>query len=264
MSPVARQLETHYDNLKVLRNAPVEVIKASYRALSQKYHPDRNPDPDALHAMQTINLAWDVLSDPERRATHDRWIASHEGNSSPPARGTLAGPRFRYAPQIAGALGVVLVMAFIAAQFINAHSTDSDAMAAAPVASQSAPQIAPGGYISSEVQYFASGLSSIEIDNSGATLDAEVRLERSGRMARSMEVQHGKVFLVGQLPPGTYTMKYKVVDHGKVRVYQVNDAFQVAQSVEETDEGRHDKFSELRVTIANVAGGTHEIAPEDF
>lgn len=37
------KIHTHYDNLKVAREAPPEVIRAAYRALSQRYHPDRNP-----------------------------------------------------------------------------------------------------------------------------------------------------------------------------------------------------------------------------
>ena len=32
-------IRTHYDNLKVARNAPPEVIRAAYRVLAQKYHP---------------------------------------------------------------------------------------------------------------------------------------------------------------------------------------------------------------------------------
>ena len=81
-SQVNQTIETHYDCLKVVRDAPVEVIKASYRVLSQKYHPDRNAAPDAVHLMTRINQAWDVLSDPERRATHDRWIATQERNAA--------------------------------------------------------------------------------------------------------------------------------------------------------------------------------------
>ncbi|MES2017996.1 MAG: J domain-containing protein [Pseudomonadota bacterium] len=266
---MARSIETHYDNLKVVRDAPVEVIKASYRALSQKYHPDRNPDPDALRSMQVINQAWDVLSDPERRATHDRWIATHEGDISDAPAGPRRWPH-QYAPHVAAALGVLLI-AFVALQFVNAHSTDSAALAAAPVTSR--PEAKPDalaavrqsdGYISSEVQYFSAGLSSIDIDNTGTSADVEIRLERNGRMARSMIVRQGKAFLVGQLPPGTYTMKYKVTEADKVRVYQANATFQIDQSVEETDEGRRDKFSELQVSMANLAGGKHEIALDDF
>ncbi|MCS6804710.1 MAG: DnaJ domain-containing protein, partial [Blastocatellia bacterium] len=37
------KLHTHYDNLKVARNAPPEVIRAAYKTLSQRFHPDRNP-----------------------------------------------------------------------------------------------------------------------------------------------------------------------------------------------------------------------------
>jgi DnaJ-class molecular chaperone len=33
-------IRTHYDNLKVARNAPDSVIKAAYKALCQTYHPD--------------------------------------------------------------------------------------------------------------------------------------------------------------------------------------------------------------------------------
>jgi curved DNA-binding protein CbpA len=70
---------THYDNLKVARNAPLEVIRSAYRALAQKYHPDRYPDSaEATRIMGIINEAYAVLSDPQRRAHHDRWIAEQE------------------------------------------------------------------------------------------------------------------------------------------------------------------------------------------
>ena len=72
--PAAMPLHTHYDNLKVARSAPPEVIRAAYRVLAQKYHPDVNKSPDAGRIMKVINEAYAVLSDPERRAAHDAWI----------------------------------------------------------------------------------------------------------------------------------------------------------------------------------------------
>lgn len=70
---------THYDNLRVARNAPLEVIRAAYKTLSQKYHPDRNPgDPEAARIMAILNASYDVLSNPEKRAAHDRWLAQQE------------------------------------------------------------------------------------------------------------------------------------------------------------------------------------------
>ncbi|MGH8807730.1 MAG: J domain-containing protein [Noviherbaspirillum sp.] len=72
-------IHTHYDNLKVARNAPPEVIRAAYKTLSQKYHPDRHGNsPDAIRVIQIINAAYAVLSDPVRRREHDEWIARTE------------------------------------------------------------------------------------------------------------------------------------------------------------------------------------------
>lgn len=75
---MAEKIHTHYDNLKVTRNAPLEVIKAAYKAMAQKFHPDRNPGRDAERVMKLVNEAWDVLSDTNRRAEHDRWIIEQE------------------------------------------------------------------------------------------------------------------------------------------------------------------------------------------
>jgi curved DNA-binding protein CbpA len=69
-------IRTHYDNLQIKENASDAVIRAAYRALSQKYHPDRNPNNPEQYTqiMGMINKAYQVLSDPELRAKHDRWI----------------------------------------------------------------------------------------------------------------------------------------------------------------------------------------------
>ena len=73
------KFRTHYDNLKVARDAPPEVIRAAYKALAQRYHPDRNPGNDrAARIMQIVNASYQVLSDPDARANHDSWIAQQE------------------------------------------------------------------------------------------------------------------------------------------------------------------------------------------
>jgi hypothetical protein len=75
-------VHTHYDVLKVTRTAPLEVIRAAYRALAQKHHPDRcatiADGARATREMQVINRAWEVLSDPFRRTEHNAWIARQE------------------------------------------------------------------------------------------------------------------------------------------------------------------------------------------
>jgi hypothetical protein len=73
------KIHTHYDNLKVARLAPQEVIRAAYKALSQKYHPDKNPgDEKAARIMAIVNTAYTALNDPVRRKEHDEWIAAEE------------------------------------------------------------------------------------------------------------------------------------------------------------------------------------------
>ena len=83
------KVRTHYDNLKVARDAPPEVIRAAYKSLSQKYHPDRNPgDPKASRTMTIINAAYRVLSDPDLRRKHDEWIRKVEAETPAKPRPT--------------------------------------------------------------------------------------------------------------------------------------------------------------------------------
>lgn len=71
---------THYDTLQVVHSAEDEVIKASYRVLSQKHHPDKNPGNElkANQNMKIINAAYSTLSDPKLRVQHDEWIKHQE------------------------------------------------------------------------------------------------------------------------------------------------------------------------------------------
>ena len=64
----------YYQILGVSRNATQEEIKKAYRELALKYHPDRNPgDKQAEERFKEINEAYQVLSDPEKRAHYDRF-----------------------------------------------------------------------------------------------------------------------------------------------------------------------------------------------
>jgi molecular chaperone DnaJ len=64
----------YYEILGVGREATAEEIKKAYRRLALKYHPDRNPgDSECQERFKEINEAYSVLSDPEKRATYDRY-----------------------------------------------------------------------------------------------------------------------------------------------------------------------------------------------
>jgi curved DNA-binding protein CbpA len=61
----------HYKTLQVDDEAEFEVIQAAYRRLARKYHPDAGGGPEAAARMATLNVAWEVLRDTERRAAYD-------------------------------------------------------------------------------------------------------------------------------------------------------------------------------------------------
>ncbi len=63
----------YYEILGVPRQASDKEIKAAYRRLAKKYHPDVNPgDARAEERFKEISEAFAVLSDPDKRATYDR------------------------------------------------------------------------------------------------------------------------------------------------------------------------------------------------
>ncbi|MCR4426204.1 MAG: molecular chaperone DnaJ, partial [Firmicutes bacterium] len=64
------------------KNASEDDIKKAYRRLARKYHPDVNPgDPSAEQLFKEINEAYEVLSDPEKRARYDQF--GHKLNGVP-------------------------------------------------------------------------------------------------------------------------------------------------------------------------------------
>lgn len=64
----------YYAALGVKKAASQKEIKAAFRKLARKYHPDVNPnDKSAEERFKAINEAHDVLSDPEKRAKYDRY-----------------------------------------------------------------------------------------------------------------------------------------------------------------------------------------------
>lgn len=68
---------SHYDCLNVTRDAPAEVIRAAYRSLSQKHHPDKNTGShEAAQMMMRLNAAYSILSDSEQRKLYDLELLS--------------------------------------------------------------------------------------------------------------------------------------------------------------------------------------------
>ena len=65
--------QDYYDLLRISRNASEEEVKKSFRRLALEYHPDRNKRDGAEQKFKEINEAYQVLSDPQKRASYDRF-----------------------------------------------------------------------------------------------------------------------------------------------------------------------------------------------
>lgn len=64
----------YYEVLGVDKSADADTIKKAYRTLAKKYHPDMNPgDKEAETKFKEVNEAYDVLSDPDKKAKYDQY-----------------------------------------------------------------------------------------------------------------------------------------------------------------------------------------------
>jgi DnaJ-class molecular chaperone len=89
--------QTPYEVLGVGKDASAEDIRKAYRKLAKQFHPDLNPGkPEAEARFKSISVAYDLLSDPEKRARYDRGEIDESGAER---------PRYSYRPHAEGAQG---------------------------------------------------------------------------------------------------------------------------------------------------------------
>jgi molecular chaperone DnaJ len=80
--------QDYYELLGVPRKASVKEIRAAYRKLARKYHPDLNPgDKSAEEKFKQIQEAYEVLSDTKKRQMYDQFGFNTPGQGVPPPPG---------------------------------------------------------------------------------------------------------------------------------------------------------------------------------
>ena len=89
--------QTPYEVLGVKPDAGADAIRKAYRKLAKELHPDLNPGkPEAEARFKSVTAAYDLLSDPEKKARYDRGEIDESGAER---------PRYSYRPHAEGAQG---------------------------------------------------------------------------------------------------------------------------------------------------------------
>lgn len=292
-----KQIHTHYDNLKVARNAPPEVIRAAYKTLSQKFHPDRNPgNSEAARIMSIINSSYEVLSNPIKRHEHDLWVAQQEllsahvdkQNSQPqltPQQATRQPPSLSNI-SVSRAVSHVrknLILYGLAAFFIliltnyetrtpppgpKPYQANPDLVHPKYVRPDTAPNGQPwpvsAGYIKGYQQLHADGLSTVTVDNSRNESDVFVKLvSLDGAQAYPVRQFYIPAFgslALSKVSAGNYDIRYRDLGNGGL---SRSEAFSLSESP--TYNGT--RYSNITLTLYKVQNGnmqTYGISESEF
>lgn len=74
MEIIMAEKRDYYEVLGVDKKADADTIKKAYRSLAKKYHPDMNPgDAEAEKNFKEVNEAYEILSDPDKKAKYDAY-----------------------------------------------------------------------------------------------------------------------------------------------------------------------------------------------
>jgi curved DNA-binding protein len=77
----------YYATLGVDRNATQDQIKAAYRKLARKYHPDVSKEAGAEEKFKEVSEAYETLKDAEKRAAYDQLGRHAQGEEMRPPPG---------------------------------------------------------------------------------------------------------------------------------------------------------------------------------
>lgn len=255
---------SHYEVLGVARSASDEVIRAAYRVLSQKYHPDRNPrqQQQAHQAMTQINEAYAVLSNPDKRWEYDLWLERRQlqAQVSPHAlvrqqNGAVQRMPVSAPPVLIGGdtvtlptrhhgwlwflvIAVALVMGGVWWKMMQPAPTPAPpGMVTQAPNGQAFPEEA--GYVAGYPVLRARGGNVIRVDNSSlnTAVFAQLYELRSNQFTaiRSFYLPAGAVFSLHKIGDGDFSLHYQRLDNSS---WQVSDAIQISHT-ERSRQYRH-------------------------
>lgn len=127
----------YYGDLLLPYGASEAIVRQRFKRLARKFHPDVNPAPDAAERFRRIRTAYEVLTDPRRRALVDSWYAPTKTVFRRPRRVVAPGsPQARTRPASyvdndrAWTFGCVGVLGFLAALLVGLAEQDGSLLRA--------------------------------------------------------------------------------------------------------------------------------------
>jgi len=231
---------SHYEILNITREAPDFLIRAAYKSLSQKYHPDVNPDdPDANATMAAINYAYQTLSDAQKRKSYDQWLDKQIVRRTEPfgtrrstenSFKTAKKSRPRKRITIRSLLGAIINFIFLALitlfvlddpQIAEMRGDLMDVVkasmrsASAPSAQEEVPLTSPvsTGFLKGYRQQTLDGPNLILVSNAANNFDAEARLvslqDDSTNILRFFYVKSGETIEIEGLGNSYYEVRFR-------------------------------------------------------
>jgi hypothetical protein len=101
---------SHYDNLSVSSDAPLEVITASFKVLINKYSDENYPsNAEAKRLREVLNVSYGILSSVEKRAAHDAWLKKAIVQPKPALQATQGAETNRQAFKHETAIGGIAI-----------------------------------------------------------------------------------------------------------------------------------------------------------
>lgn len=129
---------TYYEILQIRNDASPEIIRAAYKSLIQKFHPDKHPDDLAAdHMAKMLTEAYETLSDARRRAAYDESLKQPQTRgysaqretmvpSVPTATRTMEFGSHKSAPVVIVAVAVIIIIMVITATLYRASDRRSN------------------------------------------------------------------------------------------------------------------------------------------
>ena len=210
---MAVKFRDYYEVLGVPRTATAEEIKRAYRQLARKHHPDLQPAAErakAAERFKEINEAYEVLSDPDKRAKYDALGANWKGGmdfTPPPGAERRRRRRASFREDVGGCQRLLRLA------LRRRHG--------APAAGRACAVTMPGSDVEAELPVTwrscsAAAKRRITLDE-GRSLDVEIPRRRA-RRHRAAAGRSGRAAASNGGPPGDLFLRLRLVPHPRYRV----------------------------------------------